>query len=253
MENNVVLKAENLVKKFGGNIAVNNASFEVYENIVNCLIGPNGSGKTTIFNLITGTLPNDGGSCIYKGEEILGKPTGYIVEKGIARTFQDLKLFTEFTVLQNVLVAIRGRYGEPVFQGLFYSPKSAKAKADYDKAMEVLKFIGLEDKANTVVRSLPYGEQKLVSVARLYAAEADLLLLDEPASGMDKEGYKLLSDVIEKVISMGKTVLLVEHNIDFVREVAQHVVFLHHGEVLKQGSIDEIMADRKLTEIYFGF
>jgi len=215
-----ILKVEGLVKKFGGNIAVNNASFTIEENKVNCLIG-HGVKK--------------------------------IVELGIVRTFQDLKLFNEFTVLQNILISIRGLYGESVFQGLVYNPNHPKAVEGREKAMEAIRFVGLEDKANTLVKSLPYGEQKLVSLARLYAAEADLLLLDEPASGMDKDGYKMLSDVIERVIDMGKTVLLVEHNIDFVREVAEKVVFLHQGQVMMQGTIDEIMADRQLTEIYFGF
>ena len=248
-----ILEAKGLVKKFGGNIAVNNASFTAEENIVNCLIGPNGSGKTTCFNLITGALRCDAGSVLYRGEEMVGKKTNVIVEKGIVRTFQDLKLFSEFTVLQNVLIAIRGRYGEPVLSGLFFNPKSAKAKVDFDRAEDALRVVGLQDKADVVVSSLPYGEQKLVSLARLYAAEADLLLLDEPASGMDQEGYKMLDEVLKRFIAKGKTILLVEHNIDFVRSVADKVVFLNQGQVLAEGSIDDIMADKYLTEIYFGF
>lgn len=248
-----LLECKDLVKRFGGNVAVNKASFTVEENIVNCLIGPNGSGKTTMFNLITGVLPADGGSIVYKGEEILGKSTKTIVQAGIVRTFQDLKLFGEFTVLQNVMIALHRRFGESVFQGVVYSAKSKKAQTDRERAMEVLRFFELESKAETVVRGLPYGEQKLVSVARLYAANTELLLLDEPASGMDWDGYKLLINAIEKVIDQGKTVLLVEHNIDFVRSLADRVVFLHQGSVLKQGTMDEVMADRKLTEIYFGF
>ena len=248
-----ILEAKGLVKKFGDNIAVNNASFTAEENIVNCLIGPNGSGKTTCFNLITGALRCDAGSVLYRGEEMVGKKTNVIVEKGIVRTFQDLKLFSEFTVLQNVLIAIRGRYGEPVLSGLFFNPKSAKAKVDFDRAEDALRVVGLQDKADVVVSSLPYGEQKLVSLARLYAAEADLLLLDEPASGMDQEGYKMLDEVLKRFIAKGKTILLVEHNIDFVRSVADKVVFLNQGQVLAEGSIDDIMADKYLTEIYFGF
>lgn len=247
-----LLKAEGLVKKFGGNVAVNKASFTVEKNIVNCLIGPNGSGKTTIFNLITNVLPADEGSVIYKDNEVIGAGIGKVVDMGIVRTFQDLKLFPEFSVIDNVMVAIRGRYGESVLQGLLYSKNNARARADQERAMEALRIFGLEDKAASIVRSLPYGEQKLVSLARLYAAEADLLLLDEPASGMDKEGYKMLDEVIVKLLGMDKTILLVEHNIDFVREIAQNVVFLHQGEVLVQGNIQDIVSDKHLTEIYFG-
>lgn len=248
-----VLEVNKLTKRFGGLVAVNEASFTVDENKVNCLIGPNGSGKTTIFNLITGTLPADGGSVRYKGEEILGKRINQTVNMGIVRTFQDLKLFNEFTVLQNVMAAMKNHFGEKVIEGLLYSKRSAKAKEDLEQAYEALRLFGLEQDADTVVSGLPYGKQKLVSLARLYAIQADLLLLDEPASGMDKEGYAVMDDILEKFIDRGKTILLVEHNMDFVKSVAQNVVFLHHGQVLAQGNMGEIMNDRHLTEIYFGY
>ena len=224
-----------LVKRFGGNVAVDHACFTVEEKGVTCLIGPNGSGKTTIFNLLTNMLPADEGSALYRGGELIGKSASAVVKRGVVRTFQDLKLFGEFTVLQNVLIAIRGRYGESVWQGLRYSPGAAGAKAGQQ------------------VRSLPYGEQKLVSLARLYAAKADLLLLDEPASGMDREGYRLLDGVIARLLDMGKTILLVEHNMEFVQAVARKVVFLHRGQVLAQGTMEEIRSDKQLTEIYFGY
>lgn len=248
-----MLEVNGLTKRFGGNIAVNNASFTMEENEVTCLIGPNGSGKTTIFNLLTGMLPADAGSARYRGVELIGKSTSAIVELGIVRTFQDLKLFGEFTALQNVLIAIRGRYGESVWQGLRYSPRSARAKADTDRAMEALQSVGMESRAHMMVGSLPYGEQKLISLARLYAAKAELVLLDEPASGMDKEGYRLLERAVSHFIERGKTVLLVEHNMEFVQTIAERVIFLHRGEVLAQGAMEEIRSDSRLTDIYFGY
>ncbi|MGN1413982.1 MAG: ABC transporter ATP-binding protein [Anaerovoracaceae bacterium] len=248
-----VLEVKGLTKKFGGLVAVNEASFTIEENKISCLIGPNGSGKTTIFNLITGSLPADSGSVLYKEQELIGKKVSQTVELGIARTFQDLKLFSEFTVLQNVMVAMRGRHGEKVLQGLFYSEKSAAAQKDLEKAHEILRLFDLNDEADTLVSGLPYGMQKLVSLARLYAVDANLLLLDEPASGMDKEGYAIMDQAMNIFIESGKTILLVEHNMDFVKNIAEKVIFLHQGKVLAQGSMEEITSDKHLTEIYFGY
>lgn len=248
-----VLEVKGLTKKFGGLVAVNEASFTIEKNKISCLIGPNGSGKTTIFNLITGSLPADSGSVLYNGQELIGKKVSQTVEMGISRTFQDLKLFSEFTVLQNVMVAMRKRHGEKVLQGFLYSEKSAAAQKDIEKAHEILRLFDLNDDADSLVSGLPYGMQKLVSLARLYAVDADLLLLDEPASGMDKEGYAIMDQAMNVFIENGKTILLVEHNMDFVKNIAEKVIFLHQGKVLAQGSMDDITSDKHLTEIYFGY
>jgi branched-chain amino acid transport system ATP-binding protein len=247
-----LLKVEKLTKRFGGLAASQNCSFTINDKQISCLIGPNGAGKTTIFNLITGFLSADEGSIQYGGHEIVGLKPSQTVKLGIARTFQDLKLFGEFTVLQNVMVSLKNRYGENILAGLFYSKKSRRYLNDLSKAREALKIVGLESAENTLVSDLPYGEQKLVSLARIYASEADLLLLDEPASGLDKEGFSKLLKVLDTFLKMGKTVIVVEHNMDFVKDIAHDVIFLHQGEVLAKGCLQDIVSDSRLTDIYFG-
>lgn len=247
------LEVKGLCKSFGGNKAVNDCSFDVEEKQITCLIGPNGAGKTTIFNLITGVLKADSGSILYRSQEIIGKSPIETVDLGIVRTFQDMRLFNEFTVLQNVLMAIRPRYGEGIIKGIFSSEHHPRVKAEREIGMEALKVVGLEHKAHLVVTALSYGEQKLVCLARAYAAKAELLLLDEPASGLDKTGFTGMQNVLDRFMEMGKTILLVEHNMDFVKGIANEVVFLHQGHALAQGSIDEITSDKNLTNIYFGY
>jgi ABC-type branched-subunit amino acid transport system ATPase component len=247
-----LLKIEKLAKSFGGLAAVKNCSFSIPDKQISCLIGPNGAGKTTIFNLITGVLAADEGCIRYNGRDICGLSCSKTVKLGISRTFQDLKLFGEFTVLQNVMVSIKERYGESIWEGLFFSYKSKKYLSDLNKAREVLNLVGLYAKANSSVNDLPYGEQKLVSLARILAVEADLMLLDEPASGLDKEGFSKLLDILERVLKMGKSIIVVEHNMDFVKDIAHKAIFLHQGEVLAEGTIADIVADDRLTEIYFG-
>lgn len=247
-----LLNVENLAKNFAGIAAVKNCSFSVPAKKISCLIGPNGAGKTTIFNLITGVFSADAGCIRYNGRDICGLSCTKTVQLGIARTFQDLKLFQEFTVLQNVLVSIKDRYGENMWDGFFFSNKSKRYLTDLNRAKEALNLVGLFSKANSPVNDLPYGEQKLVSLARILAVEADLLLLDEPASGLDKDGFGKLLDILDRVLSMGKSILVVEHNMDFVKDIAQKAIFLHQGEVLAEGEIADIVADERLTDIYFG-
>lgn len=248
-----VLEVKELNKSFGGNKAVRDCTFDVEEKRITCLIGPNGAGKTTIFNLITGVLKADSGSVLYKGRDICGESPIETVNQGIVRTFQDMRLWNEFTVLQNIQMAIRPRYGEGILKGLFSYDKHPKRVEEREKAMEALEVVGLADKADSIVTSLSYGEQKLICLARAYAAKGEMLLLDEPASGLDKSGFVGMQNVLDSFMHMGKTILLVEHNMDFVKDIADEVVFLHQGHALAQGKIDDITADKELTNIYFGY
>lgn len=245
-----ILEVSHLTKKFGGLVAVSDASFTVEENRITCLIGPNGSGKTTVFNLITGAIPADGGSVRYKGNELIGKRVVQTVSLGVARTFQDLKLFGEFTVLQNVMVALRGRHGETVPAGLTYSDRSAKAWADIEKAQEILTLFGLSDAAETPVASLPYGMQKLVSLARLYAVDAELLLLDEPSIGLSPNLVQSILQTVRKLADeRGLAAVIVEQNVKVALDVADYVLALRGGRVIFEGPASEVSVD-KLWDLF---
>ncbi len=248
-----VLSLQNVSKSFGGIQAVKGCSFEVAPELITGLIGPNGAGKTTVFNMITGFLQADSGSIKLRGEELRGRTPHEIEHKGVVRTFQHLRLWQKMTVLENVMLGRRTPLGENVL-ALFLRPGAVAAEetAAREHAMEVLEFFGLTDRAGELAESLAYPEQKLLSMARIYASHADVLLLDEPTSGLDTEWLHRLVPIVRRLAEKGKTVLLIEHNIELVAELSDDVVFLHQGEVISRGKPDEIMRDPALNEIYFG-
>jgi ABC-type branched-subunit amino acid transport system ATPase component len=240
-------------KAFGGIQAVEACSFEVPPGLITGLIGPNGAGKTTIFNLITGFLRADGGSIRYKGEELLGLPPHRIEARGVVRTFQHLRLWSKMTVLENVLLGCRTPLGENVLT-LFLRPGrvSAEEAAARERAMEVLRFFSLADRAQELAEDLAYPEQKLLSMARIFATEAEILLLDEPTSGLDTDSLQKIVPMVRRLVEHGKTVLLIEHNMELIAQLSDEVVFLHQGRVMARGRADRITRDPALTEIYFG-
>jgi ABC-type branched-subunit amino acid transport system ATPase component len=238
---------------FGGLRALNDCGFAIKEGEITCLVGPNGAGKTTIFNVVTGFLKPDRGAVSFKGEALTGMPPQQIVERGIARSFQNLRLFVDLTTLDNVLIGIRRQFGESIFGGLLRPIHTASSQvAVRARAMEILDHVGLADKASTFVRNLSYGEQKLLTVARLLATEADLLLLDEPASGLSAGALEGVMDLLRRLRKDGKTLLVVEHNTRVVQKTADTVLFLHQGHLMAQGTADQIISDPNLAEIYFG-
>ena len=248
-----VLSLQGVSKSFGGIQAVKGCSFDVAPKLITGLIGPNGAGKTTVFNMITGFLQADSGSIRLRGEELRGRTPHEIEHKGVVRTFQHLRLWQKMTVLENVMLGCRTPLGENVL-ALFLRPGAVAAEevAAREHAMQVLEFFGLTDRAGELAESLAYPEQKLLSMARIYASEADVLLLDEPTSGLDTEWLHRLVPIVRRLAEHGKTVLLIEHNIELVAELSDDVVFLHQGEVISRGKPDEIMRDPALNEIYFG-
>jgi ABC-type branched-subunit amino acid transport system ATPase component len=248
-----IIALEGVAKAFGGIQAVEGCTFAVAPGLITGLIGPNGAGKTTIFNLITGFLRADRGSIRLEGEEILGLPPHAVERRGVARTFQHLRLWHRLTVLENVLLGCQGPLGENALT-LFLRPAAVKAEERQARAraLEVLDFFALADRAHELAEDLAYPEQKLLSMARIFATEARVLLLDEPTSGLDTESLRRVIPIVRRLVEHGKTVLLIEHNMELIAQLSDEVVFLHQGRVLAQGGAEAIIRDPALAEIYFG-
>jgi ABC-type branched-subunit amino acid transport system ATPase component len=248
-----ILSVQGVARSFGGIQAVDNCSFDVAPGRITGLIGPNGAGKTTVFNLITGFLSASHGSIRLQGREILGLAPYRVERLGVVRTFQHLRLWNKMSVIENVLLGCATAAGENVF-GLFLRAGAVRAEEQraQERAMEVLQFFGLEARAHELAEDLAYPEQKLLSMARIFAADAPVMLLDEPTSGLDSESLGRIVPMVRRLVDHGKTVLLIEHNMELISELADQVVFLHQGRVLAAGPPAEITRDPALTEIYFG-
>ena len=248
-----IMTLEGVARSFGGIRAVDNCSFEVQPGLITGLIGPNGAGKTTVFNLITGFLSAEHGSIRLRGRELLGLPPHEVERLGVARTFQHLRLWGKMSVLENVLLGCPTPAGENVL-GLFLRPGAVRAEEARarSRAMEVLEIFGLAAHAHAFAEDLAYPEQKLLSMARIFATDAPVLLLDEPTSGLDGESLRRIVPIVRRLVDHGKTVLLIEHNMELISELSDRVVFLHQGQVLAAGPPAEITRDPALTEIYFG-
>lgn len=248
-----VLTLRGVSKAFGGIQAVADCSFDVTPRLVTGLIGPNGAGKTTLFNLITGFLRADTGSIRFRGAELRGLAPHQVEGRGVVRTFQHLRLWNKMTVLENVMLACPTPTGENIVT-LFLRPHRVRAEeaAARERGMEVLAFFGLASRARELAEDLAYPEQKLLSMARLFATDAEVLLLDEPTSGLDNESMAKIVPLVRQLVERGKTVLLIEHNMELISQLSDEVVFLHQGRVLARGIPEQITRDPALTEIYFG-
>jgi len=238
---------------FGGLQALTDTSFVVEQGRITCLVGPNGAGKTTIFNVVTGFLRPAAGTVAFQGQPLVGLRPQAIVRAGIARTFQNLRLFVDLTALDNVVIALPSQFAEEPLGAIFRPLHTARTQARRRaEARAVLAEVGLAERADEVVRNLSYGEQKLLTVARVLATGAELLLLDEPASGLAAGALDRVMALLRTLQAAGKTLLVVEHNTRVVQKIADEVLFLHQGRLLAQGSPEQIITDPKLAEIYFG-
>lgn len=252
-EDGYILEIKNAFKSFGGLMAVQDLSVVIPRGKITGLVGPNGAGKTTAFNLISGFLRPDKGSVLLRGEQISHLPPHRIARRKLGRSFQDLKLFNRLPVVDNVIVAIPKQKGEKLW-ALFLNPFGVykEDKANFEKAMQYLEFVGLAEKAFILPEDLSFPEKKLLSIARLLATEAEVLLLDEPTSGLDPHSITPILQLIKKLTDYGKTICIVEHNLDVIRNTADQVVFMSEGTAIASGPPNVIMADRKLAELYFG-
>jgi ABC-type branched-subunit amino acid transport system ATPase component/ABC-type branched-subunit amino acid transport system permease subunit len=248
-----ILEVTDLVKSFGGIQAVRGVSLQVPARQVTALIGPNGAGKSTLFGLFTGFIPADGGSVRLKGTEVRGKTPNAIAGMGMVRSFQDVRLFRYMTCLQNVMLAIPGQDCEHMWR-LFATPWTVRRteKQTRDRAMEILRWVGMDHRANELTGGLGHGEQKLVAIARVLATGADLLLLDEPTSGVDPEWVERVAEVIRELPNFGRTVCVVEHNLGFLQMLDAGCYFMEAGRIRTHGRLDELMADEELRHAYFG-
>jgi len=249
----VLLSARGLSKNFGGIQAAHDLSVELRASRVTALVGPNGAGKTTVFNLLTGFIRPDSGTVELLGKNVDDVAAWRRTHLGRARTFQDVRLFTEMTALQNVTTAVLKQPGERI-GALFVRPRSTDAawRDARERAMDALRFVGLDHRRDELVSSLAFGEQKLVSLARLMATDARVMLLDEPASGVDRHWVNAILKLIEEFAAEGRAVCLVEHNLQVVRAVAPHAYFMNTGTIIAEGKPEDLLRNPKLGDIYFG-
>lgn len=251
---NNVLKVNNLSISFGGLKAVSDFNIEINKNEVYGLIGPNGAGKTTVFNLLTGVYQPDTGEIILEGIDITGKNCVEINKQGIARTFQNIRLFTNMSVIDNVKVALHESYKYSTLTGILRLPNYYKLeKKMHEEAIELLKVFNLEDLADVLSTNLPYGKQRKLEIARALATKPKLLLLDEPAAGMNENETKELMDTILNVRDkFDMTILLIEHDMKLVKGICERITVLNFGSILASGEADDVLNNEEVIKAYLG-
>lgn len=247
-----VLDASGVTMRFGGLTAVRGVDLTVNSGEIVGLIGPNGAGKTTFFNCLTGLYIPTEGKVSYKGTVLPPKPH-LVTKAGIARTFQNIRLFSNMTVLENVLVGRHTRTKEGLWSALLRLPGYHKAEdASRERSMELLEFIGLQDKADHLARNLPYGDQRKLEIARALASDPGLLLLDEPTAGMNPQETRVTEELIFAIRDQGIAVLVIEHDMRFIFNLCDRVACLVQGEKLVEGSPSDVQADERVVAAYLG-
>ncbi len=251
MEGNLVVR--DLTQQFGGLTALNKVNMKVDVGEIVGVIGPNGAGKTTLFNIITGVYTPTSGEVYLNGERIDGKKPYEITELGFARTFQNIRLFKQLPAIDNVIVAMRLRSKCTLFDQLFNTKnKKAEMAAQMEKAEEILRIMDLENYKFDLPGSLPYGEQRRLEIARAMATDAKILLLDEPAAGMNEQETSALVKTVRHLNEMGYTIIIIEHDMKFIMNICERIYVLNHGELIAEGVPDEIKKNPDVIEAYLG-